>query len=283
MFELQTQNMPIMSTLRGWKYGFNSPFKAEVYFISMRNKKSPAEQAALRRTIITLAVIFGLIILMVSIRFTAVTQDAPQSSQAVAVAGASAETTRLAIELERARAELEQARSRVAAPEREGSCCASGGSSGWLQGVLGVLVGVLITLVVQGRLTESRAAPTTVVSVAPSEPARTGKRTDSETSEENADGGPPLPRSAELRHRADGWKALINDAVGVLTKALDAAIAPGPAEERSVDAPAGVPAGFWLPQVGEAAHELAKRAEEIRAYVERVTAKPLLSQRRFGL
>jgi membrane protease subunit (stomatin/prohibitin family) len=35
-YTLSTQNMPIMSTLRGWKYGFNSPFKAEVYFISMR-------------------------------------------------------------------------------------------------------------------------------------------------------------------------------------------------------------------------------------------------------
>lgn len=30
---LSTQNMPIMSTLAGWKYGFNSPFVAEVYFI----------------------------------------------------------------------------------------------------------------------------------------------------------------------------------------------------------------------------------------------------------
>ena len=36
MYTLQTQNMPILSTLKGWKYGFNSPFKAEVYFISMR-------------------------------------------------------------------------------------------------------------------------------------------------------------------------------------------------------------------------------------------------------
>jgi membrane protease subunit (stomatin/prohibitin family) len=34
--ELTTQNMPILSTLKGWKYGFNSPFKAEVYFISNR-------------------------------------------------------------------------------------------------------------------------------------------------------------------------------------------------------------------------------------------------------
>lgn len=36
MYELTTQNMPILSTLKGWKYGFNSPFKADVYFISMR-------------------------------------------------------------------------------------------------------------------------------------------------------------------------------------------------------------------------------------------------------
>lgn len=33
---LQTQNMPILSTLKGWKYGFQSPFKAEVYFVSTR-------------------------------------------------------------------------------------------------------------------------------------------------------------------------------------------------------------------------------------------------------
>ncbi len=36
MYTLDTQNMPIMATLRGWKYGFNSPFKAEVYFVSTR-------------------------------------------------------------------------------------------------------------------------------------------------------------------------------------------------------------------------------------------------------
>jgi membrane protease subunit (stomatin/prohibitin family) len=35
-FTLVTQNMPILSTLRGWKYGFESPFKAEVYFVSTR-------------------------------------------------------------------------------------------------------------------------------------------------------------------------------------------------------------------------------------------------------
>jgi membrane protease subunit (stomatin/prohibitin family) len=36
MYVLQTENMPILSTLRGWKYGFHSPFKAEVYFVSTR-------------------------------------------------------------------------------------------------------------------------------------------------------------------------------------------------------------------------------------------------------
>ncbi len=35
-YTLNTQNMPILSTLKGWKYGFESPFKAEVYFIAMR-------------------------------------------------------------------------------------------------------------------------------------------------------------------------------------------------------------------------------------------------------
>ncbi|MEI6737092.1 MAG: SPFH domain-containing protein [Pseudomonadota bacterium] len=36
MFTLTTQNMPILSTLKGWKYGFESPFKAEVYFVNTR-------------------------------------------------------------------------------------------------------------------------------------------------------------------------------------------------------------------------------------------------------
>ena len=35
-YELQTQNMPIMTALKSWKYGFNSPFKAEVYFINTK-------------------------------------------------------------------------------------------------------------------------------------------------------------------------------------------------------------------------------------------------------
>jgi membrane protease subunit (stomatin/prohibitin family) len=36
-YDLETKNLPILSTLQGWKYGFNSPFKAEVYFFSMRS------------------------------------------------------------------------------------------------------------------------------------------------------------------------------------------------------------------------------------------------------
>lgn len=36
MYTLTTQNMPVMTTLQGWKYGFNSPFKADVFFVSMR-------------------------------------------------------------------------------------------------------------------------------------------------------------------------------------------------------------------------------------------------------
>ncbi len=35
-YELSTQNMPIMTALKSWKYGFNSPFKAEVYFVNTR-------------------------------------------------------------------------------------------------------------------------------------------------------------------------------------------------------------------------------------------------------
>src|ERR1035437_5088466 len=36
MHTLSTQNMPILATLKGWKYGFNSPFKADVYFVNTK-------------------------------------------------------------------------------------------------------------------------------------------------------------------------------------------------------------------------------------------------------
>lgn len=35
-YELTTRNLPLLGTLRGWKHGFDSPFKAEVYFVATR-------------------------------------------------------------------------------------------------------------------------------------------------------------------------------------------------------------------------------------------------------
>ncbi len=35
-YTLETKNLPILATLLGWKYGFESPFKAEVYFVNTR-------------------------------------------------------------------------------------------------------------------------------------------------------------------------------------------------------------------------------------------------------
>ncbi|MEA5121177.1 MAG: SPFH domain-containing protein [Propionibacterium sp.] len=35
-YTLNTQNLPLMSTLQGWRYGFNSPFRSEVYFVNTR-------------------------------------------------------------------------------------------------------------------------------------------------------------------------------------------------------------------------------------------------------
>jgi len=35
-YSLVTDNIPVLTTLKGWKYGFESPFKADVYFINTR-------------------------------------------------------------------------------------------------------------------------------------------------------------------------------------------------------------------------------------------------------
>lgn len=35
-YTLTSENMPIMGTLQGWRYGFNSPFRSEVYFVNTR-------------------------------------------------------------------------------------------------------------------------------------------------------------------------------------------------------------------------------------------------------
>ena len=33
---LTTDNVPVLATLKGWKYGFNTPFKADVYYVNTR-------------------------------------------------------------------------------------------------------------------------------------------------------------------------------------------------------------------------------------------------------
>lgn len=35
-YALETKNLPILSTLMGWKHGFESPFKSEIYFVSTK-------------------------------------------------------------------------------------------------------------------------------------------------------------------------------------------------------------------------------------------------------
>jgi len=35
-YELSAKNIPVLSRLKGWKYGFSSPFKADVYFVSTK-------------------------------------------------------------------------------------------------------------------------------------------------------------------------------------------------------------------------------------------------------
>ena len=36
MYQLETRNLPVLSTLQHWDHGFSSPFKAEVYFFNTR-------------------------------------------------------------------------------------------------------------------------------------------------------------------------------------------------------------------------------------------------------
>lgn len=35
--QLTTQNMPVLTTIMGWKYGFNSPFKVDIFFVNTKN------------------------------------------------------------------------------------------------------------------------------------------------------------------------------------------------------------------------------------------------------
>lgn len=49
---LTTDNLPILATLKGWKYGFESPFKADIYYVNTRlftgNKWGTANPIMLR-------------------------------------------------------------------------------------------------------------------------------------------------------------------------------------------------------------------------------------------
>jgi len=51
---LTTDNIPILATLKGWKYGFESPFKADIYYVNTRlftgNKWGTANPIMLRDT-----------------------------------------------------------------------------------------------------------------------------------------------------------------------------------------------------------------------------------------
>src|SRR5207344_1380621 len=35
-YSLTTDNIPILTTLQGWKYGFETPFKTDIYFVTTR-------------------------------------------------------------------------------------------------------------------------------------------------------------------------------------------------------------------------------------------------------
>ncbi len=53
-YTLSTENMPVLSKLKAWKYGFNSPFKAEVFFVSTRlftNQKWGTQKPVLMREV----------------------------------------------------------------------------------------------------------------------------------------------------------------------------------------------------------------------------------------
>ncbi len=36
MYTLTTNNLPVLTALKSWKYGFNSPFKSEIYFVNTK-------------------------------------------------------------------------------------------------------------------------------------------------------------------------------------------------------------------------------------------------------
>lgn len=75
-YTLETQNLPLLSTLKGWKYGFHSPFKAEVYFVSTRQFTDM--KWGTQNPVIVRDAEFGVVRLRAFGAFTARVVDAPK-------------------------------------------------------------------------------------------------------------------------------------------------------------------------------------------------------------
>ncbi|WP_424528729.1 SPFH domain-containing protein [Sphaerisporangium viridialbum] len=75
-YTLETQNLPLLSTLKGWKYGFHSPFKAEVYFVSTRQFTDM--KWGTQNPVIVRDAEFGMVRLRAFGAFTARVVDAPK-------------------------------------------------------------------------------------------------------------------------------------------------------------------------------------------------------------
>lgn len=56
-YTLDTQNLPILTTLKSWKYAFNSPFKADVFFVSL--KQFPNQKWGTKNPVIVRDAEFG--------------------------------------------------------------------------------------------------------------------------------------------------------------------------------------------------------------------------------
>ncbi|WP_405143818.1 SPFH domain-containing protein [Sphaerisporangium sp. NBC_01403] len=75
-YTLETQNLPLLSTLKGWKYGFHSPFKAEVYFVNTRQFTDM--KWGTQNPVIVRDAEFGMVRLRAFGAFTARVVDAPK-------------------------------------------------------------------------------------------------------------------------------------------------------------------------------------------------------------
>ena len=122
--------------------------------------------------------------------------------------------------------------------------------------MLDVVVGVLLTLLVQGRFIErvsSAAKP------APQPQEGSAHGTVGETTQERPAHVLNPPTRNELRIRAGFWRANIQDAVGALMSALGVATEP---ETSQSDPTSDSPLTLLL-EIRKAAEELLKRTQEI--------------------